>query len=160
MALPEKKIKSVTTPDNQVYDIVPEMLQNNGFAANVPSLTADSTLVLTDYIKYAPHYPAMTGTAAKTSSPYNHSKWDATDSTIDTLYDGLMLVVKVPVAGNGTYGTAISVNGGDYHPVVYNISSMIGTRYSVNSTIVVVYNSAASGNLYINDTAATSVTGC
>ena len=110
--------------------------------------------------RYTPHYPtAISGTSAVDTSPYYCSRWDATDSSITTLYDGLTIIIRVPVAGNGTYGVGLSINSGDYHPVVYNISTTVGTRYGVNSTIMAVYNSTQSASLYLNSASATSITG-
>ena len=60
MALPEKRIKSVTPPDNQIYEIVPEMLGKDGFSAELPTLTKDVTLALTDDIINVAANPATT----------------------------------------------------------------------------------------------------
>lgn len=118
--------------------------------------TVRDKTIQTDYI---PHFPSMTGIEAVTTSPYYCARWNATDSTISSLFDGLVMIVRIPVAGSGDYGVGISVNSGDYHPVVYNISSSVGTRYGVNSTIMVVYNSTQTASLYINSASTTSVTG-
>ena len=109
--------------------------------------------------KYAPHFPAMTGTAAQTTSPYWAARWDATDDSIDEIFDGMVVIVRIPVAGNGSYGTALSINGGDYHPVVYNVNSMISTRYGVNGSITLVYNATQTGTLYLGS-GSQSITGC
>ena len=50
MALPTNKIKQVKLPDNTVYQIVPEMLGKNGYSAELPTLTANSTIALTSNI--------------------------------------------------------------------------------------------------------------
>lgn len=49
MALPTNKIKKIQT-GGTTYDIVPEMLQNNGFSAELPTLTQNSTIALTSDI--------------------------------------------------------------------------------------------------------------
>ena len=46
MALPAKRIKKIKTPDEEVYDIVPEMLGKDGYSAELPTLTANSTIAL------------------------------------------------------------------------------------------------------------------
>lgn len=47
MALPNNKIKKIKLPNStDAYEIIPERLQNNGFEANLPKLTADSTIAL------------------------------------------------------------------------------------------------------------------
>ena len=53
------------------------------------------------------YYTSGTGTAAKTTSPYNFAKWEANLPEITSLYDGLTISYKVPVAGHGTYGTCL-----------------------------------------------------
>lgn len=110
-------------------------------------------------------YIQGTGTAAVTSSPYCFSKWEAADTNIDSLFDGLMIAYRVPVAGNGTYGTCLSLNGGDYHPVVVQTNTMISTRYGVGAVILLVYSSAVTGSVYgttagASATAAANITGC
>lgn len=105
------------------------------------------------------HYLQMTGTAAVTASPYYASKWVGTDSTITSLYTGLTVQVKVPVAGNGTYGTVLDINGLGEHPVCANVSTMIGTRYAVGCIVTLVYDADQSASVYMNGDAAQSVTG-
>lgn len=105
-------------------------------------------------------YRTLTGTAADTISPYNHSKWDVTDSTVTEYVDGMVVCLKVPVAGHGTYGTGFQINNLGYKPVVYNVNSMVSTRYGVGSVIWCVYNATQTASLYINSTAAVTVTGC
>lgn len=46
MALPENRIKKIKLPDNTEYNIVPEMLGKNGFSAELPTLTENSTIAL------------------------------------------------------------------------------------------------------------------
>lgn len=45
MAVPTKNIKQVTVGSN-TYDIVPTMLQNSGYKATLPTLTADGVIAL------------------------------------------------------------------------------------------------------------------
>lgn len=102
------------------------------------------------------------GIAAKTSSPYYCSRWIANlDDKTNALYDGKPVIIKVPVAGNGSYGTELSIDGGvTYHPVVTNNNTMIGTRYAVGYVLILVYDSSVSCNSYRNSASATSVSGC
>ena len=104
----------------------------------------------------------VSGTAAVTSSPYTSAKWytTANDNRITSLYSGLTIALKIPVAGNGSYGTVLNVNGLGDHPVVYNINSMIGTRYSVGGTITLTYNATQTATGYANSASATTYTGC
>lgn len=107
------------------------------------------------------YYVAGSGsTAAKTSSPYYASRWRGNNPSITTLYSGLCIYYKIDVAGNGTYGTVLSINGGAEHPVVANVNSMVSTRYAVNCIIPLVYDANQTATAYINGTAATTLTGC
>ncbi len=108
------------------------------------------------------HLANVSGTAAVTTSPYTASKWYTTvdDPRITTLYSGLTITLKIPIAGNGSYGTVLNVNGLGDHPVVYNINSYISTRYSVGSTIMLTYNATQTATAYNNSASATTYTGC
>lgn len=108
------------------------------------------------------HLANISGTAAVTTSPYSSSKWQTTvnDPRITSLYSGLTISLKIPVAGHSTYGTMLDVNGLGYHPVVYNVNSNISTRYSVGGTIILTYNATQTANGYDATASATSYTGC
>ena len=99
-------------------------------------------------------------TAAKTSSPYYASRWRGNNPSITNLYSGLCIYYKIDVAGNGTYGTVLSLNGGAEHPVVANVNSMVSTRYAVNCIIPLVYDANQTATAYINGTSAITITGC
>lgn len=101
-----------------------------------------------------------TGTAAKTTSPYNYSKWEASISNITELEDGLTIAYQVPVAGNGTYGTCLQINELGYHPVVRAVNTMVSTRYDVNSTVLLTYNSNITGTVYENSASSSTIQGC
>lgn len=105
-------------------------------------------------------YTSVTGTAAVTSSPYYCARYDVTDPSITKYTNGMMVSIRVPVAGNGSYGTALQINSLGYKPIVYNVNTMISTRYGVGSQITAVYNSTQTGSLYLNSSSATTVTGC
>lgn len=105
-------------------------------------------------------YRELTGTAAVTATPYTHAKWDVVDESVTEYRDGMIVCVKVPVAGNGTYGTALQINNLGYKPVVYNVNSMVSTRYSVGSVVWAVYNATQTASLYIDSASASTVTGC
>ena len=107
-----------------------------------------------------------TGTAAKTSSPYNSARWTydgASEITLDANgkpANGTTICVRVPVAGHGSYGTGLSLdNGTNYYPVCANVTTMVGTRYAVDASVILTFNSSKSGTLYNNSASGTSVTG-
>lgn len=105
-------------------------------------------------------YRSLTGTAAKTSSPYYCARWDVTDENVTEYFDGMVVCLKIPVAGHGTYGTALQINELGYKPVVYNVNTAISTRYGVGSVLWCVYNSTQTATLYINSASASTITGC
>lgn len=125
--------------------------------AEISRLTIDST---TYDINVVHSCYNGTGTAAVTTSPYNFAKWECPLPEVTSLYDGLTIAYKVPVAGNGSYGTCLQVNSLGYHPVVRNKNSGISTRYGVDYTIIAVYNSGISGTVYNNSGSSSSITGC
>lgn len=104
-------------------------------------------------------YRNATGTAAKTSSPYKSARWDVTDDSVTAYRDGMMVCVKVPVAGNSTYGTVFQINSLGYKPVVFNINSGISTRYSAGSVVIATYNSTQTATAYLGSGSET-ITGC
>lgn len=126
--------------------------------AAISKFTANSTQY--DIKPIAVHYAAGTGTTAVTSSPYTFSKWEASIPAITELYDGLIIAYKVPVAGNGSYGTCLQVNSLGYHPVCTTVNSHISTRYAVNATLLLIYNSSISASVYNNSASAASIAGC
>lgn len=125
------QITNVKLPDNNVYNLRASALR----------------------------YVTGTGTAAKTSKPYISAKWEADIDDISEYYDGLTIVYKVPVAGNGSYGTVLQINSLGYHPVLRAVNSMVSTRYAVDATVALVYNSSISGAFYNNSASATTVQG-
>ena len=104
-------------------------------------------------------YRSLTGTAAKTTSPYWCARWDVADPNVTEYFDGMLVCVKVPVAGNGSYGTALQINDLGYKPIVWNLNSMITTRYPVGSVVWAVYNSTQTATLYLGN-GSQAITGC
>ena len=130
------------------------------------NLGNDSTIVdLNISGKYtgqgAVHYIAGSGSTAAvtTSGSYTAARWKGTYDGITALYDGLTIAYKTDVAGHSSYGTVLNINDLGNHPVVYNVNTAIGTRYSVGSIIVMVYDSAQTANAYVSNVN-TPHTGC
>ena len=122
--------------------------------------------VITNTINALPHdgiyYLENNGSvAAVTAKPYYAARWITTNDNLNVsaYYDGLTIAIRVPVAGNATYGTVLSVNGLGEHPVVRGTSTMIGTTYGVGSMLLLTYDANASANAYINSNSAISITG-
>lgn len=120
----------------------------------------DETAV--DYIKNAPLvriYRDLSNIPAQTTSPYWCARWIAEDPSITEYKDGMVVCVKVPIDGNGSYGTALQINELGYKPIVYNVNTMIGYRYSVGSVVWAVYNATQTATLYLGN-GSQSITGC
>lgn len=122
--------------------------------------------VVTNTINTLPHdgiyYLENNGSvAAVTAKPYYASRWITTNDNLNVsaYYDGLTIAIRVPVAGNATYGTVLNINELGEHPVVRNTSTMIGTTYGVGSMLLLTYDANASANAYINSNSAISITG-
>lgn len=128
--------------------------------ANVRKITLpdSSTLNIVDSRLHV--YRNATGTAAVTATPFTSAKWDVTDNQVTAYEDGMIVCVKVPVAGNATYGTVFQINNLGYKPVVYNVNSGISTRYSVGGVVWAVYNSTQTASGYLNSASASTITGC
>ena len=83
------------------------------------------------------------------------------DSRISSLTDGLSISLKIPsVDEGGKLGVLLNINSLGYHPVVYDVNTSIGDRYSVGSTIILTYNASQTATAYYNSSTATTYTGC
>ena len=105
------------------------------------------------------YVPGSGSTAAVTSGSTYAARWRGTNSRIDALTTGTLIYYRIDVAGNGTYGTVLSLNGGNEHPVVRNVNTSISTAYAVGSIVPLIYDAAQSASVYRNG-ASTSLTGC
>lgn len=99
------------------------------------------------------------GVAGVTTSPYNYTKWYAyLDSGITTLTNGMIIKMRIPVAGCN-YGTCIAINGSDFHPVVFNTNSVVTTHYGVGVELLLMYDSNGSAKVCSNSATATAISG-
>jgi hypothetical protein len=136
-----------------------------GAEVNVQSDWNQTDSSTDDFIKNKPDIPDikiyrnLTGKAAITTSPYWCARWDVTDDSVSAYRDGMGVCIKVPVAGNGSYGTALQINELGYKPVVFGLNSMISTRYPVGSVVWAVYNINQTATLYLGNGSQT-ITGC
>jgi len=83
MALPQKHIKTINLPKTvegqtveDQYEVVPEMLTKNGYAAELPTLTGNSTLVITSDLVNIEKTPLISGTASSNVSLDSHKVYD------------------------------------------------------------------------------------
>lgn len=107
------------------------------------------------------------GTTAVTSSPYCAAIWrvDLSDKVTE-LYSGLTILLKVPAAGNGTYGTLLRIDGtaaaddssSNLYPVCANVNSMISTRYAVGCIIALTFDASQVGQTLYYKSSSSSTT--
>lgn len=134
-----------------------------------------TTTTADDYIKNKPDIPIInavtetySSTAANTTKPFSASIWrvDLSDKVTE-LYSGLTILIKVPVAGNGTYGTLLRIDGTDsaddtsenLYPVCANVTTMVSTRYAVGCIIPLTFDATQAGQtLYYNSASAYTTT--
>lgn len=100
------------------------------------------------------------GIAAVTTSPYTYAKWISNlDCGLKNLYNGMIIKIMIPVAGN-TRGTCLSIDGGKtYHPVVYNTNTLISTHFGVGTALLLMYDNNISASVYNNSATATAIKG-
>ena len=99
---------------------------------------------------------ALTGftTAAgnATSGSYLSVKWTLSDvDGVTEPYDGMKVLIRIPLAGVGTAGTVLSIDGGTtYHPVAYNANTAFTSHYAVNTVKLFVYHATQSMACYLS----------
>ena len=100
---------------------------------------------------YAMKYNGLltgTGTAGQdkgsgTTNRYVPAKWTFNIGS-NTVGEGDLFVIKLPVAGHD-YGTYLSLNNGtNYYPVIYNTSTRLTSHFPASSCIIVTFDSAGS----------------
>lgn len=148
----------------QLTDIIDINLLNR-FLTNLRSLFATKSEVAAkqDALMYNAT-SGTSGTAAATAKPYYATRWRVDLSNqVTELYSGLTILFKIPVAGNGTYGTLLRIDGttaaddssSNLYPVCANVNSMISTRYAVGCIIALTFDASQVGQtLYYNSNSA------
>lgn len=100
------------------------------------------------------------GVAGVTTSPYNYAKWYAyLDSGVTTLTNGMIISIKIPVAGCN-YGCCVSIDGGTtFKPVVYNSNSIVTGHYGTGVELLLMYDSNFAASVWSNSSSAATITG-
>lgn len=96
-----------------------------------------------------------------------YSKWLANlDTRVTTPTDGMIIQIKIPIAGVNA-GCSVSIdNGTNFYPVTYNTNGRVTTHFSVSDVITLQFDAskviAAYGfkNGTSNGNATTNITGC
>lgn len=140
---------STVTVDDTLSTTSTNPVQNAVITGKINSMPQDGIYYLTN----------NGSIAADTATPYYASRWITTNDNVTSYFDGMTVAFKVPVAGNGTYGTVLSINGLGEHPVIRNVSTMVGTTYGVGCMLVLTYDANASDSAYINSSSATTIQG-
>ena len=116
MSLPTNRIKKITASDGTSYDIVPEMLQKSGYSAELPALTANSTIALTSDL---PTNKAATSggtddSLVTTGDKYNwNNKQTVFKSVADvglTAPTTIKAFIQALITGSKTYSYSIIMN--------------------------------------------------
>ena len=101
MALPQDRIKVISIPEvvneeqvSKPYTIVPEMLGKNGYSAELPTLTANTTIVIASDIVNIEKTPLIVGTAAASVSLDSHKVYD-----FGTLTQTMSILLNTAPAG-------------------------------------------------------------
>ena len=96
-----------------------------------------------------------------------YSKWFVNlDSGITTPFNGMIIQIKIPVAGVNA-GCAITIdNGSNFYPVSINANGRLTTHFGANDTITLQFDSARTVAAYgtqagaSNGNATVNITGC
>lgn len=109
-----------------------------------------------EIVHYITNPTGIAGTT--TSGAYNRTQWSGTADGITSLYTGLVIFYKIPVAGVSR-GVTLNINSLGEHPVVRNVSTGISTSYGVGTILSLIYDSSQKASVYVNNTS-TEYTGC
>lgn len=100
---------------------------------------------------------------SSSSGSYKSVRWYVSDCEgVTAPYNGMRIAIKIPLAGVGTAGAMLSINGNndaDYHPLAYNVNTVLTTHFPVNSIKVFVYDASATMTCYKTAGTSVSVTG-
>ena len=126
------------------------------------------TATTSERAKTVPYALTSNGTTSTTTAGYTYgvagvtsgnrifAKWYVNLNTGNkTLADGMLIEIKIPVAGCSS-GDCITIDGTNFHPVVYNTNSIVTTHYGVNTKLLLMYDSSTEANVYGSSTGATA----
>lgn len=165
--LPTKLTDMIAANEKRIEKTAQSEGGGGGGAQQVQSDWDEADTTAPAYIKNKPavsdagvfYVEGMNSVAAVTTSPYYAARWKGSHSDITSLYSGLTIIYKLDVAGHGTYGTVLDINGLGEHPVTRNTTTMIGTAYAVDTSVILTYDEDLSGTVYLNSSSTTEVQG-
>lgn len=98
-----------------------------------------------------------------TSGSYLSVRWYCSGvEGLTAPYDGMRLMIKIPLAGVATAGAMLSINGNtasEYHPLAYNKNTVFTTHYAVDTYKIFVYDASATMTAYKTSGTPTTITG-
>lgn len=109
-----------------------------------------------DTIHYVTNPSGTVGSTA--TDEYNRTQWAGSVDGITTLYTGLTVLYKIPIAGVSR-GVTLNINNLGEHPVVRNVTTSVSTSYAVDSILILVYDADQVASVYVDNTS-TEYTGC
>lgn len=156
-----EKIDQLILPDStgteQAYDIdlPPDA------TININSINGMSANAMKNGMVHSLMSGITTTPGSSSSSSYLSVKWTVDDvDGITQPFDGMKLIIKIPLAGVGTAGAVLSIDGGTtYHPIAYNVNTVFTTHFPVNSVKVFTYNASQTMTAYLTAKTASSITG-
>lgn len=157
-------ISKIKLPDNTEQAIKDSRLPDVSSADNGKGLIVSNGAWSTGTLDEGFFFVQGSSSAAgnSTSGEYLSTKWEGTISGITTPTNGLKIAYRIATnTGVGTAGAVLSIDGGTtYKPVVFNVNSVITTRYGVGSTLLLTYNSTQTAAGYLTSNKKTTITGC
>lgn len=131
-----------------------------------PSTGIPASDLANDVIPYVENFYFVEGTSSQagssTSGSYLSTKWEGTVPGVTAPVNGMKVAYRIATnTGVATAGAVLSIDGGTtYYPVVFNVNSVITTRYSVGSTVLMTFNSTQTASAYLTSGTKSTVTGC
>ena len=97
------------------------------------------------------------------SGSYKSVRWYVSGvEGVTTPYNGMKIAIKVPLSGVGTAGAVLSINGNtdaEYHPLAYNVNTVLTTHFPVNSIKVFIYDANQTMDAYLTSNTKVTITG-
>ena len=97
-------------------------------------------------------------TGSAETDQFNRTQWIGTCDGVTSLYDGLTIQYKIPVAGISK-GDSLNINNLGEHPVLMNAATLMTTHYPIGAILILVYDSTQTASIYVNNVN-TPFTGC
>lgn len=163
--LSKEQYDSIQSPSTDELWLVPDEIDTAPVQGSTNPITSGAVYNAIAIHKSGVNFVKSSGVAGNgTSGSYLSSRWYCSDvDGITAPYHGMMIAMKIPVAGVATAGVVISINGNnnaDYHPVLYSASTTLTTHYPAGAMMIFTYDSSVSATRYLTSNTSTTITGC